>query len=149
MEKNQETVQVPVLQMSCASCAMSVENTLKKAKGIVDAQVNFASETATISYESNVTNLKEIQQCVQGIGFDILIEQSDEAHDKLEAIQQAHYNQLKRDTIWSLILAFPVFVLGMFFMDLPYADVIMWIFATPVVFWFGKDFFIHAWQQAK
>ncbi|HRF15719.1 MAG TPA: copper-translocating P-type ATPase, partial [Bacteroidia bacterium] len=40
-------------------------------------------------------------------------------------------------------------VIGMFFMDLSYANEIMWLFSTPVVLWFGKDFFINAWKQAK
>ncbi|HRC92429.1 MAG TPA: copper-translocating P-type ATPase, partial [Bacteroidia bacterium] len=34
-------------------------------------------------------------------------------------------------------------------MDLSYANEIMWLFSTPVVLWFGKDFFINAWKQAK
>src|SRR5699024_8269973 len=35
------------------------------------------------------------------------------------------------------------------YMDLPYGNEIMWAFSTPVVLWFGKDFFINAWKQAK
>jgi Cu2+-exporting ATPase len=34
-------------------------------------------------------------------------------------------------------------------MEMPYANVIMWILSTPVVIWYGKDFFINAWKQAK
>lgn len=37
----------------------------------------------------------------------------------------------------------------MFFMDMPYADPIMWLFSTPVVIWLGRDFFVNAWKQAK
>src|SRR3546814_8628287 len=37
----------------------------------------------------------------------------------------------------------------MFFMDMPYANEIMWLLSTPVVLWLGKDFFINAWKQAK
>ena len=37
----------------------------------------------------------------------------------------------------------------MFFMDMPYANLIMWLFSTPVLLWLGKDFFINAWKQAK
>src|SRR5690554_614217 len=37
----------------------------------------------------------------------------------------------------------------MFFMNAPYANEIMWLFATPVVLWFGRDFFINALKQAK
>ena len=37
----------------------------------------------------------------------------------------------------------------MFFMDMPYANPIMWLFSTPVILWLGKDFFINAWKQTK
>jgi Cu2+-exporting ATPase len=39
--------------------------------------------------------------------------------------------------------------IGMFFMTIPFANEIMWFFATPVLFWFGRDFYINAWKQAK
>src|SRR5690606_11752511 len=38
---------------------------------------------------------------------------------------------------------------GMFFMNMPYGNEIMWLFSTPVVLWLGRDFFINAWKQAK
>jgi Cu2+-exporting ATPase len=34
-------------------------------------------------------------------------------------------------------------------MNMPYANWIMWAFSTPVLFWFGRNFFINAWKQAK
>jgi Cu2+-exporting ATPase len=37
----------------------------------------------------------------------------------------------------------------MFFMDIPYANEIMWVLSTPVVVWFGQNFYINAWKQAK
>ncbi len=40
-------------------------------------------------------------------------------------------------------------VIGMFFMDMPYANLIMWLFSTPVVFWLGRSFFTSAWKQLK
>lgn len=40
-------------------------------------------------------------------------------------------------------------VIGMFFMDMPYANLIMWLLSTPVVFWLGRSFFASAWKQLK
>src|SRR5690606_9028693 len=56
---------------------------------------------------------------------------------------------LKTKTIWAVLLSLPVVVIGMFFMDMPYANEIMWLFSTPVVIWLGRDFFVNAWKQAK
>lgn len=48
-----------------------------------------------------------------------------------------------------MILSIPVVVIGMFFMNMPFANEIMWFLSTPVLFWLGRDFYINAWKQAK
>ena len=60
-----------------------------------------------------------------------------------------HYKKLVRSTIGAILLALPVVVIGMFLMDMPYANWIMLVLATPVVGWFGRSFFINAYNQAK
>ena len=42
----------PVLNMHCAGCANNVEKTVKKLAGVVDASVNFATNTLSVSYDS-------------------------------------------------------------------------------------------------
>lgn len=140
----------PVLHMSCASCARSVENIVSKLDGVDNASVNFAGANITVEYDNDITSPKKIQEAVQGGGYDVLIDEDENAtSDILEDIHAQTYKDLKRRTILSAILSVPVAIIGMFFMDMPYANIIMWVLATPVVFWLGKDFFINAWKQAK
>lgn len=40
-------------------------------------------------------------------------------------------------------------LIGMFFMDMPYANPAMWLLSTPIVFWLGRGFFTSAWKQLK
>src|SRR5690606_39411313 len=40
-------------------------------------------------------------------------------------------------------------LIGMVFMNMPYANYIMWALSTPIVFVFGKQFFVGAWKQLK
>lgn len=47
------------------------------------------------------------------------------------------------------MLAIPVVVIGMFFMDMPYGGAIMALLSAPVVFWLGRGFFVNAWQQLR
>lgn len=47
------------------------------------------------------------------------------------------------------MLSVPVVVIGMFFMNMPYANEIMWLLSTPVLFWCGRGFFVNAWQQLR
>lgn len=139
----------PVLQMTCASCAVNTENIVKATEGVISSSVNFATATLSVEYLPNTVNALAIQNAVQSIGYDLLIEDDDKQQDTLEAIHKKNFSTLKQKTIWAIILSLPVVAIGMFFMDIPYANEIMWLFATPVVLWLGKDFFINAWKQAK
>lgn len=140
---------LPVLEMSCASCAGSAETTVKNQMGVVAASVNFGTGNLTVEYLPNMTNLHALQKAVQAAGYDLLIEDETQQQETLEAIHEKKLKQLKTKTIWAVILSLPVVIIGMFFMDMPYANPIMWFFSTPVVLWLGRDFFVNAWKQAK
>ncbi len=146
-----ETVQqtFPVLEMTCASCANSAESIVKAQEGVVSATVNYATGNLSVEYLPAVTNANKLQKAVQSKGYDLLLESEEKQQETLENIHTEKYQQLKRKTIWAVILSLPVVAIGMFFMEIPYANEIMWLLATPVVFWLGRDFFINAWKQAK
>ena len=139
----------PVLGMTCASCASSAENITKYAAGVVDAEVNYGTGNLTVEFLPNITNSEQIRKAVQDGGYDLLLEDENKQQETLETIHAEKFRKLKNKTLWAVILSLPVVVIGMFFMDMPYGNEIMWAFSTPVVFWLGKDFFINAWKQAK
>ncbi|MEZ0005855.1 Cu2+-exporting ATPase [Flavobacterium sp. 28YEA47A] len=139
----------PVLGMTCASCASSAESIVSFQEGVINASVNFATGNLTVEYLPNMTDASKLQKAVQSIGYDLLIENENKQQETLEAIHAQKFQKLKSKTIWAIILSLPVVTIGMFFMDIPYANQIMWLFSTPVVLWLGKDFFINAWKQAK
>ena len=139
----------PVLGMTCASCAGSAESIVKYEPGVIDASVNYATGNLTVEYLPNMTDATELQKAVQGVGYDLLIVEEAKQQESLETIHAEKFKKLKNKTIWAVILSLPVVIIGMFFMDMPYGNEIMWAFSTPVVLWLGKDFFINAWKQAK
>ena len=139
----------PVLQMTCASCAVSVESMLKAQPGVVSAAVNYANATAIVEYDSQTISAEKLQKAVQSIGYNLLIEEDSHTDSVIENLQHATYIELRKRTLGAIAFSLPVFIIGMFFMHLPYANYIMWALSTPVVIWFGKDFFINAWKQAK
>ncbi|MCO5281389.1 MAG: heavy metal translocating P-type ATPase [Chitinophagales bacterium] len=139
----------PVLGMTCASCAGSVESITQQQEGVVNVSVNFATGNLTVEFLPNMTNADKLQKAVQSIGYNLLIEEKNKQQETLESIHAEKYQKLKTKTIWAVILSLPVVVIGMFFMKIPYANLIMWAFSTPVVLWLGRDFFINAWKQAK
>nr|WP_108213610.1 heavy metal translocating P-type ATPase [Pontibacter mucosus] len=134
--------------MSCASCALSVESMLSSQPGVSQAAVNFASQTLQVTYDPDQIALTNIQKNVQEIGFDLIIDQEN-AQEKQEQQQHTYYQALKKRTIAAAILTLPVFLIGMFFMDMPYGNWIMMVLSAPVVFYFGRNFYINAFKQAK
>src|SRR5439155_17475243 len=55
--------------MMCASCAMHVEKGLKKVPGVRDASVNLATEQATVMYDPRLTNVEQMVQQVEAVGY--------------------------------------------------------------------------------
>lgn len=147
--KNTVTQTFPVLGMTCASCASSAESIVTHQEGVINASVNYATGNLIVEFLSSVTNAEKLQKAVQGVGYDLLIEDENKQQESLEAIHEKKFKQLKNKTLWAVILSLPVVIIGMFFMDMPYGNEIMWAFSTPVVLWLGRDFFINAWKQAK
>lgn len=139
----------PVLQMTCASCAVSVESMLKAQQGVVDASVNYANAKVSIEFIPGIVQTESLRSAVQSIGYDLLIDESASDDETVENIQKEKFIKLKKKTYWALALSTPVVIIGMFFMNMPYANEIMWVFSTPVILWLGRDFYINAWKQAR
>ncbi|MBX7152377.1 heavy metal translocating P-type ATPase [bacterium] len=139
---------LPVGGMTCAGCAASVESMLNSQKGILKANVNFANKNVYVEYLPTAITLQSMQKTVKSIGYELL---SDSTGDR-ELMEKKHaqfYRQLKIKTVVAIALALPTVIIGMFFMNMPYANWIMMILTTPLLFWTGQSFFINAYKQAK
>ena len=139
----------PVLGMSCAACAARVDKTLNRQPGVCAASVNYAAATATVEYDASQCSPGALRKAVQDAGYDLV---TDTGKDSAQIAEDAHtrrYRDLRFRTLCAIALALPVAVIGMFFMDMPYAGWTMWILSTPVVFWLGRGFYINAWKQLK
>lgn len=143
----------PVLGMSCASCAASAESIVKIEPGVVDASVNYGTGNLTVEYLPNMTDASKLKAAVEYVGYDLITDEAGNQQETLDSIEKQRLQKLKTNTVWASILAFPVMIIGMFFMDMhsgfTFNNVVMWLLTTPVVFWFGRDFFTNAWKQFK
>lgn len=139
----------PVLGMSCASCAANVERTLNRQPGVRKAAVNYASATATVEYDSRECSAEALRNAVRQVGYDLLASPDEDTPGQVEQAHDRRYRALKFRTACAILLSVPIAAIGMFFMDMPYANLIMWLLSTPVVFWLGRDFFVGAWKQLK
>lgn len=142
-----EKVQYPVLGMSCASCSAHVQKVLLGQKGVIQASVNLANTTAYIDYNPAITSPQTLKDAVKDAGYELITETKE--NEQIEDIQAKESVTLKKNTIAALILCVPLVIIAMIFHNIPYANYIMWILATPVVFVFGAPFFRGAWKQLK
>ncbi|MEK7168377.1 MAG: heavy metal translocating P-type ATPase [Patescibacteria group bacterium] len=135
--------------MHCTSCAGLIERQLKKVTGVSEAHVNFASEKASISYDSTISKLNDLVKAVERAGYSATLET--EELSKNQSIRQGQEikSQFKK-FVWSLVLSSPMiyFMLLDFFKFLPggtfifpYIGIISFILATPVQFYIGSGFY--------
>jgi len=134
----------PVMNMTCASCAARVQNTLGKQPGVTTAIVNYANATVQVEYDEKQITPDQLKNSVQKFGYDLLIDGDD---DDVDDLHRKASNELKYKTIGAILLSIPVVIIGMFFMNIPYANYIMWALSTPVILYFGSRFFVGAWKQ--
>ena len=134
--------------MSCASCALSVETILSVQDGVKSCAVNFADNSVAIEFDSSQIKDIDLKNSVQDAGYDLILNIKNNSEESNQ-LHEASLNRIRQNTIWSGVFAIPIMVIGMFFMDMPYGNYIMWVLATPVLLVWGRSFYINAWHQLK
>jgi Cu2+-exporting ATPase len=140
---------LPVEGMSCAACSSSVESMLNAQPGVLNASVNLAQNNVKVSWVPENIGLPEMKNAIRSIGYDLIIDEKETSIEAMEEARRKKSLKTRKRLIWAGTFAFPVFLIGMFFHNIPYANFIMWGLTTPVLFVFGRHFFINAFKQAK
>jgi Cu2+-exporting ATPase len=141
----------PVTGMSCAACASSVESILSHTKGVQQAEVNFATELVWVEYEESLSP-EDLHEVLKKVGYGLLWSDDESGDELAEAQKKAHdeyYYQVKTRTIASILLSIPVIIIGMGFMDWTPGRWISLVLSLPVLFYFGRHFYVNAWKQAR
>src|SRR5882672_10279021 len=139
--------------MHCASCSVRNERTLNKLKGVRSASVNLATHSARVEFDASVLSESAIHQAVVEGGYGVLTQESAQDH-KERARQELQSARMK--AFLALLFAFPVVVLAMFNIDLPWMlqghNASIWIQAAVsavVILGFGWEFHIGMVRQAR
>ncbi len=138
----------PVLEMMCSMCALSVEQGIKAMKGVKEASVNYASNTLYVEYDPRQVTPDSMQHAVQELGYDLLIEQ-EHPQEKQEELQRAHYRKQLHKTLGAWILSVPLLLIGMVFMHLPYAPLVMMALCLAIMLLFGRSFYVNGWKHTR
>jgi Cu+-exporting ATPase len=153
----QETL--PILGMTCASCVSRVERALRKPPGVLQADVNLATEKATVTYIPGQASHDDLVAAVKAAGYDVIEEPAAGAVDATasagEAARAAAYRALKIKVVAGFALSIVIFAGTMqpdWFPFLPawlHNGYVLWALATPVQFWVGRQFYTTAWSALR
>ena len=152
------TAELSLLGMTCANCANTIERSLKKVDGVIEASVNFASERATVSYAPGATNKEILVAAVRKAGYDVVKTDSDDTLEDAEAAARAAELQHQwRRLIIGAVFTIPLVIwtmardfnlLGMW----SHATWVNWVFlalAAPVQFYVGWDYYTGAYKSLR
>jgi Cu+-exporting ATPase len=153
----QQTVELPITGMTCANCAFTVGRALKKVDGVLDADVNFATERASVSLTAGVTR-EALAAAVEKAGFGVV--QSDDPDTLEDAEQLAREAEINHQTHRLLIGALftaPLFLLSMArdfgllgaWAHDAWVNYLFWALATPVQFYVGWDYYTGAFKSLR
>jgi Cu+-exporting ATPase len=159
MNNSVKTLTLPVEGMTCASCVLRVEKTLKKVDGVQEASVNLATEKVTLTFDPTKIELPKLARAVEEVGYKLVLPKSVTSSQKLLSSHEESYKKLKRDFLFSALLTAPIIFISMVSMTdlfmswspLSRDDVnkVLLILTTLVMVVSGKRFFTIAWKLAK
>jgi Cu+-exporting ATPase len=137
-----ERVDLPVSGMTCAACARSIERTLANTKGVDRANVNLATNTATVEFDPGVVQVRDFVGAIEELGYGV--------PEKEAPVDAAEHGYRRRLTV-AVIFAAPVLVLGMSHgvLHVPYSPWIQLALTLPVILYAGAPFYTAAWSALR
>jgi Cu+-exporting ATPase len=144
--------------MTCASCVNRIERFLTRADGVADANVNLATERATVRFHPDVIDRSGIVAAIQAAGYEIAPERlasqpAEVADGEADAARAAERRELLVGAVASLAIGLAMMAV-MFWpggAPWPMMDVNRWLLvpATIVQFVFGRRFLVAALRGAR
>jgi Cu+-exporting ATPase len=149
---------LPVVGMTCASCVNRIERFLNRADGVAEANVNLATERATVRFDPHRIDRSGIVAAIEAAGYEIGRDAATPAAGiEAEADDAAAHAAERRELLIQAISSLAVGAVMMAIMFVPggppwpVADVNRWFLvpATIVQFVFGRRFLLAALRGAR
>jgi Cu+-exporting ATPase len=149
-----QNVTLKLSGMHCAVCAQTIEKALNQKEGVYKAAVNFALETATVEYNPAQISLEGIKKAIRDVGYGV-IEPEEGVEDTEQKERDREIRSLKIKLAFSAVIAVIVELLHnlmmlSFFPSLnAHIPLIIFLFATPVQFIIGGNFYRGAYKALR
>ena len=111
----EETTELAIEEMTCASCVGRVEKALAKVPGVLEATVNLATERARVRHLAGVVSIADLQAAVEQAGYKSrrLSAATANAEDQDAERRESEARALRRSLLIAAIFSLPVFILEM------------------------------------
>src|SRR3989344_7040207 len=139
----------PIKGLHCSSCVRVNEQALKKVEGVTDASVNFASDTATVTYDPAICSEEKLQNAVKKFGYELVVNKEDHEEGKKKELKELKQKVVIGLGIGSLILwgSFPFIIRYSPLFLRNY--IVQLLLASVVQFWVGLDFYKTTFNALK
>ena len=97
--------------MTCASCANAVERVTRKLEGVVESNVNLATEKLTISYDPDLVRVLDIKNAIEKAGYRAVDEEVSVDTDK-----ERKENEIK--SLWHRFVISAIFTIPLFYISM-------------------------------
>jgi Cu+-exporting ATPase len=146
-----ETVTIPIVGISCASCVATIERALRQTPGVVSATVNLAAGTAAVEFAPASVAAPDLRRVIREAGYEPLdLGEGAAAVDREKAAREREIRTLRRKLVAGVVLTIPI-LLGSMHHWFPWAPAflrnfwVLLVLTTPVQFWVGAQFYRGAW----
>ncbi len=149
-----EKLVVSIGGMSCAACVGRVEKTLRGLEGVSEANVNLATEKASVICDPNRLGKSEIRRAIEELGYEVRGFEEEGLADREREARLREVHHLRRKLVFSAAVAGTIFIGSMsewfpWWPKILQNFVVLFLLATPVQFWAGWQFYRGAWAALK
>ena len=153
-------VELPITGMTCANCVNTIERNLRRLPGIEQANVNLATEKASVVYNPAMVDIDGMKALIEDLGYHVIDVAGNDEAESVDAERQARQAEIERQRrllIIGLIFTLPLFLFSMardlgllgHWAHAPWTNWLMWALATPVQFYVGRDYYVNGYKALK
>ena len=145
-----ESMDLAIGGMTCASCVAHVQKALSKVPGVIDANVNLATERAFVTFVPGAAGLVDFTAAVTDAGYEVVARVDDEALQGEaardiddEAEQRMAAARRRMWTAWAFTIVVMLWMLPEMLFGIAWPNGVVFnlgmiVLALPVLFWVGR-----------
>ncbi|MFC7042428.1 heavy metal translocating P-type ATPase [Halonotius sp. GCM10025705] len=155
-----ETVTIAITDMSCANCADTNAEALEALPGVIEADVNYATDEAQVRYNPAAADIDAFYEAIENAGYEPVREHGDDSDGDTDARDAAREGEIRKQlrlTLFGAVLSAPLLVFladkfllgGAVVPDSVFGVELGWIeflLATPVQLVLGRPFYSNSYD---